>query len=108
MNRSDSGGGKVFGRFGEPAHRVLGLAREEAERFGRRYLRPEHLVLGVLEDPRQPATAVRGSRRHRQIIAHVGLPDGSRGAAGLLLAALQVDLDQLGEAVAVELGRIRP
>jgi hypothetical protein len=27
---SGSGGGKLFGRFSEPAHRVLDLAREEA------------------------------------------------------------------------------
>jgi hypothetical protein len=31
MNGSGSGGGKVFGRFTEQAHRVLDLAREEAE-----------------------------------------------------------------------------
>jgi hypothetical protein len=28
MNESGSGGGKVFGRFTEPAHRVLDMARE--------------------------------------------------------------------------------
>ena len=44
---------------------------------------------------RQPADKVRVSRRHRRIIAHVGLPDGYRGAAGRLLEALGVDLDQL-------------
>ena len=31
MNGSESGMGKVFGRFSEPAHRVLDLAREEAD-----------------------------------------------------------------------------
>ena len=70
-------------------------------------VRPEHLLLGVLEDARQPLDLVRGSRRHRQVTAHVGLPDGYQGAAGLLLAALGVDLDRLREVVAAELGGIR-
>jgi hypothetical protein len=49
-----------------------------------------------------------GSRRHRRIIAHVGLPDGYCGATGPLLAALGVRLDGLREAVAAELGGVRP
>ena len=57
--------------------------------------------------PRQPADIARGSRRHRQITAHVGLPDGYQGAAGLLLAALGVDLDQLRDAVATEVGGVQ-
>jgi Clp amino terminal domain, pathogenicity island component len=234
MNDSGSGGGKVFGRFTEPAHRVLDLAREEADRFGHRYLgpehvllgllaegrsgaawvlrvrgvelsaaraalarlgergvvpgprpsdaellgslgidldvvryqteqrfgapavgeatwrvtrrrwwrgarvvwtplcgpplfakralqlaseqalalshgevRPEHLLLGVCEDARQPAEMGRGSRRHRQIIAHVGLPEGYRGAAGPLLTVLGIDLDQVVDAVTGELGGVQ-
>jgi hypothetical protein len=31
MDASGAGGGKVFGRFTEPAHRVLDLARGEAD-----------------------------------------------------------------------------
>ena len=65
---------------------------------------PEHLLLGILEDACQPAAKVRVSRRHRQIIAHVGLPEGYQGAAGLLLAALEVDLDRLREATEDEAG----
>jgi ATP-dependent Clp protease ATP-binding subunit ClpA len=106
MKASESSGDKVFGRFTEPAQ-VLDLAHEEAERYGHRYLGPEHVLLGVLEDARQPADTVRGSRRHRQVTAHIGLPDGYQGAAGLLLAALEVDPDRLQEAVAAELGGIR-
>ena len=67
MDGPDASGGKVFGRFTEPAHQVLDLARVEAERAGHRYLgpehllghsevRPEHLLLGLLEDARQPAS----------------------------------------------------
>jgi hypothetical protein len=75
--------------------------------LGHLEVRPEHLLLGVLEDARQPAENGRGSRRHRQIIAHVGLPDGYRGAAGRLLEALGVDLDQLRDAVTGQLGGIQ-
>jgi ATP-dependent Clp protease ATP-binding subunit ClpA len=84
------------------AKRALWLASEQAHALGHDQVRPEHLLLGVLDDARRPADMERGSRRHRQITAHVGLPDGYRGAAGLLVAALGVDLDQL-HAAATEL-----
>jgi ATP-dependent Clp protease ATP-binding subunit ClpA len=87
--------------------RALQLASERAHALGHGQVSPEHLLLGVLEDARQPADMVRGSRRHRQIAVHVGLPDGYQGAAGLLLAALEVDPDRLQEAVAAGLGGIR-
>jgi ATP-dependent Clp protease ATP-binding subunit ClpA len=90
------------------AKRALQLASEQAHALGHGQVSPEHLLLGVLEDARQPADTTHGSRRHRQIIAHVGLPDGYRGGAGLLLATLGVDLDRLHDAVAIELGGIRP
>jgi hypothetical protein len=89
------------------AKRAVQLASEQAQTLGHLEVRPEHLLLGVLEDARQPADMMRGSRRHRQIIAHVGLPDGYQGAAGLLLAALEVDADRLREAVTAELGGIQ-
>jgi ATP-dependent Clp protease ATP-binding subunit ClpA len=89
------------------AKRALQLASEQVQALGHREVRPEHLLLGVLEDARQPTDMVRGSRRHRQIIAHVGLPEGYRGAAGPVLAALGVDLDQLWETVAAELSGIQ-
>jgi ATP-dependent Clp protease ATP-binding subunit ClpA len=87
------------------AKRALWLASEQA--LGHGEVRPEHLLLGVLEDARQPAGKVRVSRRHRQITAHVGLPDDYQGAAGPLLAALEVDLDQLHDAVTAEFGRVQ-
>ncbi|HEV3497399.1 MAG TPA: Clp protease N-terminal domain-containing protein, partial [Actinomycetes bacterium] len=58
MHGSESGGGKVFGRFTELAHRVLDLAREEAERVGDRYLGPEHVLLGVLAEGHSRAARV--------------------------------------------------
>jgi hypothetical protein len=89
------------------AKRALQLAGERARALGHNEVGPEHLLLGVLEDARQPADMRRGSRRHRQITAHVGLPEGYRGATGSLLAALGVDLDQLRNAVAAELGGVQ-
>ena len=89
------------------AKRALHLASEQAQALGHGEVRPEHLLLGVLEDARQPADMVRGSRRHRQVIAHVGLPEDYRGAAGLLLAALEVDSDWLWEAAAGEFGGVQ-
>jgi ATP-dependent Clp protease ATP-binding subunit ClpA len=85
------------------AKRAVQLASEHAQAFGHGGVTAEHLLLGVLEDARQPADKVRVSHRHRRITAHVGLPEGYRGAAGLLLAALDVDLDELRDAVAAEL-----
>jgi hypothetical protein len=81
----------------------LQLASEQAHALGHGEVRPEHLLLGVLEDALQPVERMRGSRRHRQITAHVGLPEGYQGAAGPVLAALGVNLDQLWETVAAEL-----
>jgi ATP-dependent Clp protease ATP-binding subunit ClpA len=89
------------------AKRALQLASERARGLGHGEVRPEHLLLGLLEDARQPADIVTGSRRNRRIVARVGLPDGYRGAAGPLLATLGVDLDRLGEAVDAELGGAR-
>jgi ATP-dependent Clp protease ATP-binding subunit ClpA len=89
------------------AKRALQLASEQAHALGHGEVSPEHLLLGVCADARQPADMVRGSRRHRQIIAHVGLPEGYRGAAGPLLAVLGVDLDQLVAAITAELGGVQ-
>jgi ATP-dependent Clp protease ATP-binding subunit ClpA len=86
------------------AKRALQLASRQAHALGHGEVRPEHLLLGVLEDARQPTDKPNSSRRHRQVIAHVGLPDGYHGAAGPLLAGLGVDLGRLREAVAAELG----
>jgi ATP-dependent Clp protease ATP-binding subunit ClpA len=89
------------------AKRAVQLASEQAHALGHREVWPEHLLLGVLEDARQPVDQVKGSRRHRRIIAHVGLPDGYRGAAGPLLGSLGVDLDELRDVVTGQLGRVQ-
>jgi ATP-dependent Clp protease ATP-binding subunit ClpA len=89
------------------AKRALQLASDQAHALGHDEVRPEHLLLGVLEDAGQPAERGPGSRRYRRIAAHVGLPEGYQGAAGLLLVALEVDLDRLRDAALIELGGVR-
>jgi hypothetical protein len=43
------------------------------------------------------------NRWRRRLHASVGLPEGYRGAAGRLLAAFGIDLDELGMALLAEL-----
>jgi hypothetical protein len=64
------------------AKRALQLAGERASALGHDEVGPELLLLGVVEDAREPAGSPRGSRRHRRIIAHVGLPDATRAPPG--------------------------
>ena len=90
------------------AKRALHLASEQARTLGHGEVGPEHVPLGVLEDARQPAGPVGVSRRHRRITAHVGLPEGYRGAAGPLLGALGVDTEGLEAAVLAGLRGARP
>jgi hypothetical protein len=47
------------------------------------------------------------NRWRRQLDASVGLPKSYRGAAGPLLGAFGVDLDQVAAAVTAELGGIQ-
>ena len=88
------------------AKRALQLASEQAQALNDREVRPEHVLLGVCADARQPADMVRRSRRHRRIVAHVGLPEGYQGAAGPLLAVPGIDLVQVVASVTVELGGV--
>jgi ATP-dependent Clp protease ATP-binding subunit ClpA len=90
------------------AKRALQLASEQTGTLGPGEVGPEHLVLGVLEDARQPAGRVTTSRRHRRITAHVGLPNGYQGAAGPLLEVLEIDLDELWDGVSAALREARP
>jgi ATP-dependent Clp protease ATP-binding subunit ClpA len=85
------------------AKRALQLAGEQARAFGHGQVGPEHVLLGVLDDAREPAARTKESRRHRRITAYVGLPDGYRGAAAPLLAAFGVDLEELRQAIVAEL-----
>jgi ClpA/ClpB-like protein len=91
----------VFERFTEPAHLVIDLARDEAKHFGHHYLRPEHLLLGVLTEGRSGAaqtlraygvdldTARSGLRQ----LAGQGVVPPPRPSDAELLATLGIDLD---------------
>jgi hypothetical protein len=83
---------------------VLVHAGEQARALGLEVIGPELLLLGVVTDIQTPWPRCMNNRWTRQLHASVGLPKGYRGAAGPLLEALGVDLDQLGGALLAELG----
>ena len=101
MDGSGSGGGKIFGRFTEQAHRVLDLAQEEAERGGHRYLGPEHVLLGLLAEGRSGAAGVLRAAgvdlvAARAALAHLagqGVVPAPRPSDAELLSSLGTDLD---------------
>jgi Clp amino terminal domain, pathogenicity island component len=74
---------------------VLVHAGEQARALGIGMIGPELLLWGVVTDIRTPWPRCMNNRWRRQLHASVGLPAGYRGAAGPLLGALGVDLDEL-------------
>ena len=88
-------------RFTEEARRVLDLAREEAERFGRRFVGPEHLVLGLLRDGGNPAAGIlqaggvdlAAARAALDRLAEQGVVPGPRPSDAELLGTLGIDLE---------------
>jgi hypothetical protein len=97
----------------EHVRRVLGLAREEAEGFGHRYLGPEHLVLGVLRDGRSGASRVleaagldlAAARVELHRLAGRGLVAGPRPSDAELLASLGIDLAAVRQTTEQAFGR---
>jgi hypothetical protein len=83
---------------------VLYHAGEQARALDLEVIGPELLLLGVVTDIQTPWPRCMNNRWTRQLHASVGLPKGYRGAAGPLLQAFGVDLDQLGGALLAELG----
>jgi Clp amino terminal domain, pathogenicity island component len=79
-------------------------AGEQARALHIEGIGPELLVLGVVKDIRTPRPRCMNNRWTRQLHAAVGLPEDYRGAAGPLLQAFGVDLDQLDRALLAELG----
>jgi hypothetical protein len=77
------------------AIQVLYLAGELAKALGYGAVEPDLLLLGVLEDLQTPRPSCMSNPWVRQLHASVGLPEDYRGAAGPLLVALGVDLDEL-------------
>jgi Clp amino terminal domain, pathogenicity island component len=80
------------------------LASRRAEALGYDAVTPELLLLGVLEDVRTPWPRCMSNPWVRQLKASVGLPNSYRGAAGALLTALGMDLEELRDAVSAALG----
>jgi Clp amino terminal domain, pathogenicity island component len=83
---------------------VLVHAGEQARALDLEVIGPELLLLGVVTDIQTPWPRCMNNRWTRQLHASVGLPKDYRGAAGPLLEAFGVDLDQLGGALLAELG----
>ena len=79
------------------------LASRRAEALGYDAVTRELLLLGVLEDVRTPWPRCMSNPWVRQLKASVGLPAGYQGAAGALLTALGVDLEELRGAVSAAL-----
>ena len=85
----------------EHADRILELAKLEADRFGHRYLGPEHLVLGVLRDGgsgaarvlRVHAVELPAARAALGRLAQRGLVPGPRPSDAELLGGLGIDLE---------------
>jgi hypothetical protein len=76
---------------------------EQARALNIEVIGPELLLLGVITDIQTPWPRCMNNRWRRQLQASVGLPAGYRGAAGPLLGALGVDLDELDAALVAEL-----
>jgi ATP-dependent Clp protease ATP-binding subunit ClpA len=84
------------------AKRAVQLAAREADALGRRDITPEHLLLGVLHDARDPAgTGL--SRRGRRLVGYLGLPQSGPGPVRLIIESSGVSLDVLRAEVVAEL-----
>jgi ATP-dependent Clp protease ATP-binding subunit ClpA len=87
----------------EHARQVLELARAEADRFGHRYLGPEHLVLGVLRHGSSGASraleaagvTLASARAELGRLADRGVVLGPRPSDAELLGSLGIDLDAI-------------
>jgi Clp amino terminal domain, pathogenicity island component len=78
-------------------------AGEQARALGIGVIGPELLLLGVVKDIQTPWPRCMRTRWSRQLHASVGLPEGYRGAAGPLLEAFGIDLEELRAALLAEL-----
>jgi hypothetical protein len=83
--------------------RVLDLASKEADRFGHRYLGPEHLVLGILREGGSGASraleafgvTLETARAALRRLADRGVVSGPRPSDAELLGSLGIDLDAI-------------
>src|SRR5687768_17021121 len=58
-------GGDMFDRFTDRARKVMGLARQEAQRFNHDYIGTEHILLGLVQEGSGVAEIGRASCRER-------------------------------------------
>jgi hypothetical protein len=90
------------------AVRTLQFASSRREELGQDTLGPELLLLGVLDDITRPWPRCMSNRWRRHLLAHLSPPETYRDAAGPLLAAFGVDLDELKDALCSGLRGVRP
>jgi Clp amino terminal domain, pathogenicity island component len=98
--------------FSGQVGRVMDLAREEAERFGHRYVGPEHLLLGLLRDGGNPGASIlqaRGvdlaaARAALRRVADRGVVPGPRPSDAELLGTLGIDLEAIRRATEQSFG----
>jgi Clp amino terminal domain, pathogenicity island component len=90
-------------RFSGQVGRAMDLAREEAERFGHRYVGSEHLLLGLLRDGDNPAAGMLRARGMDLVAARAalgrladrGVVPGPRPSDAELLGTLGIDLEAI-------------
>ncbi|MEV4561919.1 Clp protease N-terminal domain-containing protein [Kitasatospora sp. NPDC049285] len=98
----------MFERFSDAARRTVELSRAEAERMHHEYIGTEHLLLGLLNQPQDPAARVLARfgldlAGGRSAVARLlGAPDDAQD--GMALAAIGVDLAAVREAVEATFG----
>jgi len=78
---------------------ALYQAGEQARALGIGVIGPELLLLGVVKDVQTPWPRCMNNRWRRQLHASVGLPEDYRGAAGPLLKAFGINLDEVSAAL---------
>ncbi|WP_282202723.1 Clp protease N-terminal domain-containing protein [Kitasatospora fiedleri] len=98
----------MFERFAVEARRVVELAAQEARRMHHDHLGTEHLLLGLLAQPQDPAARVLGGfgldleGGRRAVLRALGGSGPERDAAAL--AAIGIDLAAVREAVESDFG----
>jgi ATP-dependent Clp protease ATP-binding subunit ClpA len=94
----------VFERFTQPAHRVVELATEEADRLGHSYLGPEHVLLGIVRDGE--SRAARALRVHGLDLEAVRAEVGRLVDQGFLPRPERSDTELL-RSVGIDLAAVR-
>ncbi|GIH27883.1 hypothetical protein Aph01nite_61930 [Acrocarpospora phusangensis] len=98
----------MFERFTDEARQVVKHARDEARRLAHQHTGTEHILLGLLADPRDPAAlALRGldhAGAEAAIEAVVRRPCHGEELDADLLGTLGIDLDAVREKIEASFG----